>query len=153
MVVDPQDFTPEALRAIAPACAECASAERVELVRGEAIYPNRPDLWKHGAEDKWWWLCGCGAYVGIHRGTLKPLGSPAGKATWDARSQAHAAFDPLWQRKMRKEGCKQHVARNKGYKWLADKLGIDRKDCHIGMMSAATALRVVEICRNLGRKG
>jgi len=152
MIVDPRDFTPEAIRAIAPACAECGTAEHVDIADGSKVYPHRPDLWAHGDQDKFWWLCQCGAYVGIHRGTLKPLGSPAGKATRDARSAAHAAFDPLWQRKMRKEGCKQQVARNKGYAWLAGQLGIDRKDCHIGMMDAPTARRVVEICQNVGRK-
>lgn len=140
MEVDPRDFTPEALAKLAPACGECGGS--TALVGGNVIYPHRPDL-----SGGWYWRCGCGAYCGIHKGTFKPLGSPAGKETRRAREAAHAAFDPLWKKRQRLSGLAPHHARGKGYKWLAEQLGIDRKDCHIGMMDAATARRVVEICK------
>ncbi len=60
---------------------------------------------------------------------------------------AHAAFDPLWKAKQRKEGISASKARGAGYLWLANTLGIERKDCHIGMMDRATAQRVVALCR------
>lgn len=154
MNVDPADFTDEALRKIAPRCGCCEDGGDVSLAQGQMIYPNRPDLWN--APDgsiRWWWLCGkCWGYVGTHRGTLKPLGSPADKPTRQAREAAHAAFDPLWQRKIERDGCSKIKARNAGYKWLAGQLGIDRKDCHIGMMNAEMARRVVEIIRNRPRE-
>lgn len=47
---------------------------------------------------------------------------------------------------MVRDGVSQKIARGAGYKWLAEKLGVDPKDCHIGNMDAATARRVVAIC-------
>ena len=140
MMIDPGDFTPEALAKIAPACHECGGPS--EIAQAEAIYPNRPDLWQRQDGTKpWYWLCSkCWAYAGVHPRTLQPLGSPA-----------HAAFDPLWRRRMRISNLTQNVARGRGYKWLAAQLGIDRKDCHIGMMDAATARRVVQICKAVGK--
>ena len=146
--LDPSDFGPGSFDSFRPSCCECGSAEHVDLAQGQIIYPNRPDLWAHesGAQ-RWWWLCSaCWAYCGTHAGTLKPLGRPAGKETRRAREAAHAAFDPLWQKRQRLSGLSKHHARGKGYKWLAEQLGIDRKLCHIGEMDAATARRVVAIC-------
>lgn len=139
-VIDPRDFSPESVAALAPACGECG--QMAKMVGGEIVYPHRRDLW-----DGWYWRCACGAYCGVHKETLKPLGTPAGRETRAARSAAHAAFDPLWQRRQAISGLTKHHARGKGYKWLAAALGIERKDCHIGSMDAATALRVVEICK------
>lgn len=145
--VDPGDFTPAALAKIAPTCAECGSL--ASIVDGKLIYPQRPELWiNDDGSQRWWWLCNqCGAYCGVHRGTLKPLGTPAGAETRRARLSAHAAFDPLWQKRQRLSEISKTKARNRGYQWLADQLGIRRADCHIAMMDAATAWRVVEICR------
>ena len=89
--------------------------------------------------------------LGVHPRTLQPLGSPAGPDTRAARSAAHAAFDPLWRRRMQISNLTQNVARGRGYKWLAAQLGIDRKNCHIGMMDVATARRVVQICKAVGK--
>ena len=93
------------------------------------------------------WLCACGAYTGCHEGTQRPKGRPAGKVTRAARIDAHGAFDRLWQAKQRRDACSRTVARKAGYKWLAEQLGLDSADCHIGMMDAATARRVTDVCR------
>jgi hypothetical protein len=121
-------------------CGECGS-ESVRLVTGEAIYPHRPDL-----ADRNFWRCKCGAYCGTHPGTTRALGAPAGPETRLARAAAHAAFDPLWRARQRRSGLSKTKARERGYRWLAEKLGIRRKECHIGMMDLETARRVVEIC-------
>lgn len=93
------------------------------------------------------WECRpCKAWVGCHPdGT--PLGrlADAGLRQWKMR--AHAAFDPLWKAKMRRDGCSQAKARGAGYKWLAEQMGMAREDCHIGMMGEGDCRRVVEICR------
>jgi hypothetical protein len=92
------------------------------------------------------WHCApCGAWVGCHPGG-KPLGRLANKALRDAKVAAHAAFDPLWQAKQRRDSCSKAKARGAGYKWLADQLGIDRKDCHIGMFTVEQCSKVVEVC-------
>lgn len=145
MHIDPGDFSPEALAKIAPACIECGRVAK--MVGGDVVYPHRPDL-----SGKWFWRCECGAYCGVHMGTLKALGSPAGPETRKARSEAHAVFDPMWQKRQCLSGLSKHHARGKGYKWLAAQLGIEPKDCHIGMMDAATARRVVEICRAAAKR-
>jgi hypothetical protein len=111
---------------------------RARLVGGEVIYPHRPDLFH-----KRFWLCDHPshplAYVGCHPGTENALGSPADTETRKARSAAHAAFDPLWKGKA--------MGRWEAYKWLAATLGIHPDACHIGMMSADMARRVVEAVR------
>lgn len=148
-MIDPRDFTDEAIRKIAPHCGCCEDGGSVDIAQGQMIYPSRPDLWEHpDGSERWWWLCSkCWGYVGCHKDTLKPLGTPADKETRRAREAAHAAFDPLWQKRQRLSGLSRSVACGRGYKWLAGQLGIERKDCHIGQMDAATARRVVEVCK------
>ena len=145
--IDPRDFTPEAIRKVAPACGDCADGGNVDIADGKAIYPHRPDLWTRDGEDRWWWRCAkCGGYVGTHKGTINPLGTPAGLETRRMREAAHALFDPMWQKRMKLSGLSRTKARGRGYKWLAAQLGMDRKLCHIGMMSAADAQRVIDVC-------
>lgn len=110
-------------------CIECGGAAK--LTDGRAIYPHRPDLYH-----KAFWLCGCGAYCGCHPGTTQALGSPCGPVTRKARSAAHAAFDPLWRSKS--------MTRQSAYAWLTEATGIPRERCHMGMMNADEARRVVE---------
>lgn len=129
----------------APLCGECGKT--AELVQSDVIYPHRPDL--HGRP---MWRCACGAYVGCHKGTQRALGLPAGKATRDARQAAHAAFDPLWQAKMIRDKMPKAKARGAGYLWLVNELDLDPLDCHIAIMDAATAMRVVELCKRSRRR-
>lgn len=121
-------------------CAECGK-EAATLVDGARIYPHRPDLHRRS-----FWLCDCGAYCGCHPGTTFPLGAPAGRDTRAARVAAHDAFDPMWKVKAVRDNLPPHVARQAGYLWLADALGVDVRDCHISHMTAAQAMRVVELC-------
>jgi len=119
-------------------CADCGGSST--CVTGREIYPHRGDL-----HHKRFWLCGCGAYVGCHPGSTRPLGSPAGAETRRARNAAHAAFDPLWKRKIIRDGLQQHEARRAGYEWLAEQMGLPMEQTHIGMFTAAQCARVVEI--------
>lgn len=63
-----------------------------EQVRGDKIYPHRPDL-----HSKTFLLCApCQAWVGCYRdGT--PLGRLANAGLHRNKMAAHAAFDPLWK--------------------------------------------------------
>lgn len=114
-------------------CLECGSTAR-RLSDGREAYPHRPDLFS-----KLFWFCDCGAFVGCHPGTKKALGAPAGKATKRARMDAHAAFDGLWK--------SRRMSRSEAYRWLAEKLGIEPRDCHIGHMTGEMARRVVTVSR------
>lgn len=94
------------------------------------------------------WLCRpCTAFVGCHPGTTTPLGRPADKATRQARKQAHDLFDFLWQRKLQKDQCSKREARDAGYAWLAQQLGIPQSQCHMGQMDRDTANKVVALCK------
>lgn len=100
----------------------------------------------------------CDAWVGVHKGTDKPLGRLANKELREWKKKAHAAFDPLWMAKLRKrrkqrgKSYKKMWARGSGYKWFAEKLGISGKDCHIGLFDIAMCQRVIEICAPYGRR-
>lgn len=115
---------------ITPKCIECGNIAK--LVGGEAIYPHRPDLFhkKH-------YLCSCGAYCGCHPNTVVPLGYPCGRETRQARQNAHAAFDPIWQQK--------EMRRPAAYKWLSEATGIEPANCHIGMMTKEQAQLVCRV--------
>lgn len=116
---------------LCPYCTQPAA-----LVTGVTIYPHRSDLY-----DKQFYLCvPCHSWVGCHPGTEQPLGRLANAELRAAKIAAHAAFDPLW----RGVGTRK---RSEAYRWLADRLGIVWKECHIGQMDVEQCRRVVEICR------
>ena len=120
-------------------CTECG--RNAEMVGGERIYPHRADL-----AVKKFYLCECGAYVGTHPGTCQPLGTPANSVTRRARNEAHAHFDALYKEVGRRTPDKGSP-RKRGYRWLAERMEMTVDECHIGMMTAAQATRVVEICK------
>lgn len=120
----------------------------------EAVLHESSAKFYHGRNYGPVWACEpCGAWVGCHPGKTVPLGRLANAELRKAKIEAHAAFDPLWKRKFRKRvkergpEYRKGWARGSGYKWLAGQLGIDRKDCHIGMFDVETCKRVVEVCR------
>lgn len=80
----------------------------------------------------------CGASVGVHAGTAYPLGTLADTKTKNARKAAHAAFDPIWKSKQMKRGD--------AYKWLAEKLDIERWRCHISWFDIDYCQLVVKHC-------
>lgn len=115
-------------------CSYCNNPAK--LVTGKEIYPHRDDL----SFKKYWYCKPCSAYVGCHHPSERPLGRLANAELRKAKMAAHAVFDPLW-------GNKNFPTRSFAYKWLANKLGINVKDCHIGMFDAETCNKVVEICK------
>ena len=126
------------MSALSPICPYC-SAPSVYLPSSASLYGGR----NFGPV----WICPpCQAWVGCHTGTAKPLGRLADAALRQAKQDAHAAFDPLWQARQRRDGTSEHDARSRGYAWLAEQLGVSAKDCHIGMFDLATCRRVVDIC-------
>lgn len=84
--------------------------------------------------------------MGCHPGTTRPLGTLARKELRGLRHAAHAAFDPLWQRKAALQQVSRSVARRAGYAWLASQLGVDRKACHIALFDEEQCRRVVDLC-------
>lgn len=114
-------------------CDYCGS--KAPLVTGRDVYPHRPDLYAK----KFYQCRPCDAMVGVHEGTTNALGRLANKELRVAKMAAHSAFDPLWKSGQHKRG--------KLYGWLANQLGIEKKDCHIGMFDVDMCRRVVEVCK------
>lgn len=123
------------------ACPYCT--QPAELVGGNAIYPNRPDLFA-----KFFWRCEpCKAWVGCHPpvkhprrpgkgdGTV-PMGRLANDELRKLKQRAHAAFDPLWKN--------EDMTRRQAYEWLAEQLGIPVESCHIGMMDESECRAVIK---------
>lgn len=89
------------------------------------------------------YYCGdCNAYVGVHKGSDKPLGRLANAELRYWKTAAHAVFDPLW-----KYGRFKHH-RNAAYGWLAQKMGIPVEQTHIGMFDVAQCRRAINIVQN-----
>lgn len=113
--------------------------DEAKHVKGDAIYPHRPDLY-----DLNFWRCKpCEAYVGCHKGTAEPLGRLANAELRRLKSEAHKAFDPLW---LEKGGSKKQ-ARTEAYQRLAVQMGLSEDECHIGMFSEEQCRKVIELCR------
>jgi len=81
----------------------------------------------------------CLARVGVHKQGkkpwTKPLGTPAGASLRRWRNEAHRHFDALWV-------GKGGGARRRAYSELSEALGIETKDCHIGMFD-------VDMCKDV----
>lgn len=116
-----------------PTCPYChVAAKLVDSIHGPVyICPNKDT---------------CDARVGCHPGSTAPLGGLANGELRKARIAAHAAFDRIWKAKMKRDRCRQHVARSAGYQWLAIQLNIAETECHIGMMNMELCRRVVTVC-------
>lgn len=107
-----------------------------ELVNGAAIYgPGR-------FTDLFFWLCrDCAAWVGCHKNSRRaaPMGRLANAELRRWKSNAHAAFDPLWRT--------GPLSRADAYRKLAKALDIHpASQCHIGWMDVEQCKSVVRIC-------
>ena len=93
------------------------------------------------------WVCinypDCDVYVGCHKGTDRPLGTPANQELRELRKKCHRYFDAIWQAK-RDQGFKN--ARQLGYKWLSDQLSIPESKTHIAMTDTMMAREIIRIC-------
>lgn len=113
---------------------------------GQAGYPYQSD---YGPV----WICvPCGAWVGCHPGTVNALGGLANAELRQWKQKAHAAFDPLWKRKMVRDRCSKSHARKAGYRWLAQQLGIPPDRAHIGEMDVEECRRTVQVCEAIKMK-
>ena len=88
----------------------------------------------HGHSFGMIYLCPrCGAYVGVHKGSDKPLGRLANSELRNWKKAAHAAFDPLW-----KYGP-YRGRRNEAYRWLrrwAPRLNLRILECSMWTSAA-----------------
>ena len=78
----------------------------------------------------------CDAYVGVHRGTDKPLGRLADPELRALKIEAHRFFDPLW--------IFGTMTRRQAYKWLRETLNKDTAGGHIAELNAAECYQLIE---------
>lgn len=117
----------------APTCPYCG--KRSDLVTGKDVYPRLRRL----AGKNFYRCAPCDAHVGCHPGTTVALGRLANAPLRRVKMAVHSVFDLKWR--------SGHMKRKEAYGWLAEQLGIDRNDCHIGMMDMEMCKRVVEVCQ------
>lgn len=89
----------------------------------------------------------CRAWVGVHKGTVKPLGRLANEELRYWKKEAHASFDPIWQAKVN-QGWGKFKARNSTYEWLAKEMKLPLEHTHIGMFDVNQCKKVIELCKN-----
>lgn len=93
------------------------------------------------------WCCReCDAWVGVHRGTIKPLGRLANAELRRWKKRAHAAFDPMLQGKEKR-------TRRWAYEWLAGEMGLPIEHANISMMDVEECKRVIKICKEAKNHG
>ena len=131
-----------------PICPYCGQQAR--LFNGLSVYPHRQDL-----KMLRFWMCKpCDAYVGCHKkgvwvetregrvtsdGTM-PFGRLANAELRKAKQEAHSAIDWVWEYEENKPKSRKAM-----YRRLADELGIDIHDCHIGAFDVERCREVVRI--------
>ena len=89
----------------------------------------------------------CNAYVGVHKGTDKPLGRLADAELRKWKNAAHRAFDPLWQY------GPFRGKRNAAYSWLAEQMQLPVEKTHIGMFDVEKCRTAIAICESKMMKG
>ena len=86
----------------------------------------------------------CDAYVGVHKGTTRPLGRLANRELRKLKVDAHNCFDRLWKEK--------YFTRQEAYIFLQKKLKIEKQFCHIGMFDERTCEKVIEVTNKYLKK-
>lgn len=135
----------------------CPGCQReAELTDGAEVYPHRLDL-----SAKKFWICRpCGACVGCHPGTTRPLGMLANAELRRARMLLHnRMLDPLWQTADQYDGYApederarkkiRRRARERVYKYLANRLGLPREETHTGLFDLETCRRAWTALRGI----
>lgn len=88
----------------------------------------------------------CEAWVGVHYGTTKALGTLANAPLRAWRKKLHGWFDPMWKAAV-EAGRSKSQARKAAYQWLAGEMEIPVAECHVGFFNIQQcrhALNVVQ---------
>lgn len=85
----------------------------------------------------------CRAHVGVHTGTIYPLGRLSNKEMRMLKMECHALFDPLWNR-----GSSRGKRRQAAYRWLAKEMRIPASQCHFGWFDEKQLQTALEILKS-----
>ena len=99
----------------------------------------------------------CNSYVGVHKGTIYPLGRLANHELRTLKTKVHKLFDPLWNylldnkkiNKLTNKVYTKYEARNSVYNWLATELNIPVGECHVGFFDCDMCNKSIIIIENL----
>ena len=84
----------------------------------------------------------CGARVGCHKGTTRPLGSVANEMLRLKRKETHEGFDAWWRAR--------RMTRTQAYKWLSEQFYSGGQQAHIGSFEMDQCQRLIDLCRSNG---
>lgn len=118
-------------------CPYCGGSSR--FVDSQVVYGRGTSY------GKFYYCKPCQAWVGVHKGTRISLGRLADRKLREWKKVAHALFDPLWKRKMEKDGIGKEKARRLAYNWAAKELDIHPNLCHIGYFDLDQCKQFVEL--------
>ena len=106
------------------------------------VYTSNAEIYGREYGEGKCYLCrNCRAFVGVHPGTDRPLGTLANEELRRYRKTAHYWFDQIWQKPLR------ITTRYKAYGWLAHYLGLDRSQTHIGLFEKEECVKVVKFAQ------
>lgn len=117
-----------------PVYCDVCSSDKIRLTTTKLAY-------RHHYENEWplMYICdNCDASVRCHQGTSNPLGYMADKQTRLMRQKAHEYFDAAWK--------KAGMSRSEAYRWLAPRMNMSLRECHIGMMTKEQCSSVIDLC-------
>lgn len=118
-------------------CRYCGGV--IRLVPAETVYGASTA--RLGNENEKIYQCqNCGARVGCHKGTDRPLGNVANEILRLKRIEAHQVFDGLWKRRK--------MSRTAAYRWLAKEMDLPMRIAHIGGFEMDQCQKVIDLCRN-----
>ena len=109
----------------------------------EVVFTSNAEIYGREYGNGKCYLCrNCRAFVGVHTGTIIPLGTLANDELRKARNQAHTEFDKLWR------GNTRILTRFNAYKWLAEEMDLKQEDTHIALFEIEQCKKVVELVKN-----
>ena len=81
----------------------------------------------------------CDSYVGVHRGTIVPLGTMADGNLRNKRIRTHKLFDQIWKSNL--------MTRKEAYRWMEYVMGIPKNTGHIANFSDYRCDFLMDKCR------
>lgn len=94
----------------------------------------------------------CGASVGCHNGTHKPLGTLAKRDLRSLRVRVHLILDPLWQARGKQKGQKARMTRKAAYGLLRNRMDMTKEKCHIAMFDEDQCYRAINVLTEYERR-
>ncbi len=104
------------------------------------VYTSNAEIYGREYGEGKCYLCrNCRAFVGVHPGTDRPLGTLANEELRRYRKITHYWFDQIWKKPLRIS------TRNKAYEWLSEQLGKPRKYTHIAMFEKQECEKTIRL--------